>query len=440
TGEFQISLGAVSRASDPNTSYLHEQLVVVPVKNGVSALRLNYQHADEIKAEIPEEPPPIKGLSPRLLISEILRTQEVKQKVNLRIRLAVVDREMRQTPTELQLRGPDGSLVATAEPSERPDLASTLKNPSLLMSGFDFEIPLRGLPERVSELTVHAVHKTATSPLGVITVELSPSKGLSVETRAELGIWNTPQFSVWYDTDATNLSPLRPEVSTPAGLSGLALRSLLFFISLASTALVLLSFVVFGQEMWRGLSQAALTLMILYAATRWLWNVSLPKFGGAPILWMLVATPLAIWLVRSRQGWLGLLAIAGSAGVSTITDLTARFSSIPNDAWWGRMIFFSRYDDWFVTQGYARQILMEGSLRGGEGVFYFQPGVRYLVFLAKLVLGENDVLISILLLSALLSLSLLLGRFLQRRFATRVSCAILGATIFLMSFLWLSGS
>lgn len=438
TGEFQISLGAVSRASDPNSSYLHEQLVAVPVKNGVSALRLNYQHADEIKAEIPEEPPPIKGLSPRLLISEILRAEEVKQKVNLRIRLAVVDRELRQTPTELQLRGPDGSLVATAEPSERPDLASALKNPSLLMSGFNFEIPLHRLPGRVSEMTVHAVHRTATSLLGAITVELSPSEGLSVETRAEQGIWNTPQFSVWFDTDATKLNPLRPEATTPTGFSGLALRSLLYFITLASVALVLLTPVVFGREMWRGLGQAAITLVILYVATRWLWNVSLPKFGGAPVLWMLVATPLAIWLVRSRQGWIGLLAIAGSAGVATITDLTARFHSIPDDAWWGRMIFFSRYDDWFVTQGYARQILVEDSLRGGEGVFYFQPGVRYLIFLAKLVLGENDVLISILLLSALLSLSLLLGRFLQQKFSTQVGYVILGITIFLIIVLWLS--
>ena len=440
TGEFQISLGAVSRASDPNTSYLHEQLVVVPVKNGVSALRLNYQHADEIKAEIPEEPPPIKGLSPRLLISEILRAEEVKQKVNLRIRLAVIDRAMRQAPTELQLRGPDGSLVATAEPSERPDLASALKYPSLLMSGFNFEIPLHRLPGRVSEMTVHAVHRTATSLLGAITVELSPSEGLSVETRAEQGIWNTPQFSVWFDTDATKLNPLRPEATTPTGFSGLALHSLLFFITLASVALVLLTLVVFGREMWRGLGQAAITLVILYAATRWLWNVSLPKFGGAPVLWMLVATPLAIWLVRSRQGWIGLLAIAGSAGVATITDLTARFHSIPDDAWWGRMIFFSRYDDWFVTQGYARQILVEDSLRGGEGVFYFQPGVRYLIFLAKLVLGENDVLISILLLSALLSLSLLLGRFLQQKFSTQVGYVILGTTTFLIIVLWLSES
>jgi hypothetical protein len=104
------------------------------------------------------------------------------------------------------------------------------------------------------------------------------------------------------------------------------------------------------------------------------------------------------------------------------------------------MIFFSRYDDWFVTQGYARQILVEGSLRGGEGVFYFQPGLRYVVFFTKLILGENDVLISVLLMSALLSLSLLLGRFLQRRLATRVGYMILGGTVFMISVLWLSGS
>jgi hypothetical protein len=62
-----------------------------------------------------------------------------------------------------------------------------------------------------------------------------------------------------------------------------------------------------------------------------------------------------------------------------------------NINWWNFLLWRSRDSDWLVGQGYARQILVETSLRGGEGVFYFQPGVRYLLFVQHVIFGDNDV-------------------------------------------------
>ena len=72
-----------------------------------------------------------------------------------------------------------------------------------------------------------------------------------------------------------------------------------------------------------------------------------------------------------------------------------------NSTWWNVPQFRQRDSDWFVHQGLARTIFTENSLRGGESVFYFQPAMRYLIFVGHLILGNNDILISVLLVVAL---------------------------------------
>jgi hypothetical protein len=73
-----------------------------------------------------------------------------------------------------------------------------------------------------------------------------------------------------------------------------------------------------------------------------------------------------------------------------------RFTNLSTHPWWGMQVFRDRVTDWLVFQGYARSILLESSLRGGEDVFYFMPGMRYVAFVQHLLFGENDVLIGVL--------------------------------------------
>jgi hypothetical protein len=67
-----------------------------------------------------------------------------------------------------------------------------------------------------------------------------------------------------------------------------------------------------------------------------------------------------------------------------------------SDGWWGSLLYHWRDSDWFVAQGYGRAIFTESSLRGGESVFWFQSGPRYLAVFARVLLGENDILIGLL--------------------------------------------
>lgn len=78
-------------------------------------------------------------------------------------------------------------------------------------------------------------------------------------------------------------------------------------------------------------------------------------------------------------------------------------------------IFRVRGDDWLVYQGLARSILTEWSLRGGEDVYWGQPGFRYLVFISHLVLGDGDVLVAFFFASISVASGLVFIRFASNR-------------------------
>jgi hypothetical protein len=48
--------------------------------------------------------------------------------------------------------------------------------------------------------------------------------------------------------------------------------------------------------------------------------------------------------------------------------------------------------DWLTYESFARDIFTTHSLQGGEDVFYYQPGYRYLLLPLRLLLGEGDML------------------------------------------------
>jgi len=47
-------------------------------------------------------------------------------------------------------------------------------------------------------------------------------------------------------------------------------------------------------------------------------------------------------------------------------------------------------DDFLMYEAFAREILIEGSLRGGEDVFWFAPGIRYTLFLMHMAVGDSN--------------------------------------------------
>jgi len=59
-----------------------------------------------------------------------------------------------------------------------------------------------------------------------------------------------------------------------------------------------------------------------------------------------------------------------------------------------QVVYRTTGNDWLTYESHARSIL-GGSLSGGESVFYYQPGWRYVLFLERSVFGDGDALRSI---------------------------------------------
>lgn len=103
---------------------------------------------------------------------------------------------------------------------------------------------------------------------------------------------------------------------------------------------------------------------------------------------------LAVLLVLLRRLARSLLILAPAAAVAgyclTVREieLTRGFSPQLGD-----ILVLLRGNDHLVYQGLTREMLRTGFLRGAEDVYYFQPGIRYIFYLLRVLLGESGVLL-----------------------------------------------
>jgi hypothetical protein len=93
-------------------------------------------------------------------------------------------------------------------------------------------------------------------------------------------------------------------------------------------------------------------------------------------------------------------------------------------------------NDWLTYESLARSMLY-GSLQGGEAVFYYQPGWRYILFLERAFLGDGDILRTIFAFTTVTLPLIALGFWgLQRRRDVRgvaAVAALIGAALVMVS-------
>jgi hypothetical protein len=199
-------------------------------------------------------------------------------------------------------------------------------------------------------------------------------------------------------------------IETAGPPASVVLLALLF----DSVQLLLIGFFVFNY--WRKIYDSwkplAISGGLVIIALRYSDQVPLPSF--APLLFL---TVIGIW---------GYVALFNPKLIYTIgipTSVVLAIERVHNfivtrDGKFPGLdfsIFRVRGDDWLVYQGLARSILTEWSLRGGEDVYWGQPGFRYLVFISHLVLGDGDVLIAFFFASIFIASGLVFIRFASDR-------------------------
>lgn len=119
--------------------------------------------------------------------------------------------------------------------------------------------------------------------------------------------------------------------------------------------------------------------------------VPLPSFLPLPFVFVIVSW---IWLLKYRRDCLLIVGIP--LGMALAVERVVNFIVQRDGVFPGVnfALFRIRGNDWLVYQGLARSMLGHFSLRGGEDVFYWQAGFRYVVFASHLLLGDGDVLIA----------------------------------------------
>jgi hypothetical protein len=131
-----------------------------------------------------------------------------------------------------------------------------------------------------------------------------------------------------------------------------------------------------------------LGLLIYLAGCRFI----IPKVAG-PELGFLAVTILLVGILLRR--WKPLLALGPLLAAGTTQVLSEVRSATGATATLGQVLVRLRGNDQLVYYSFVREMLETGFFRGGENVYYFQPGIRYVFYIQGLLFGESSVLTGI---------------------------------------------
>jgi O-Antigen ligase len=158
-------------------------------------------------------------------------------------------------------------------------------------------------------------------------------------------------------------------VRVVAGLVWLVLAAIL-----AALALVALS--ALGRDLWLLATVVIATVAVAVLA-------GTDDRLGFQYLTALLA-PVIVWLTPRRPilwGYAALLVIAVASMVNTGAGIDS-------------VLYRAVGTDFLTYESFARDIVLGHSLSGGEEVFYYQPGSRYVLGLLHLLFGDGDVLVT----------------------------------------------
>ena len=402
TGEITVQIGgAVVKHA---TSYSNESVIFVPIPTGTHEFILKYKFADLDSPTIPDVAPPIVGPWAQLFVGKPINTTTRDSYVLLNLNGWTFNQTKEKTPTKIEVRSTSGVLLASANMSDRTDIASFFENDRFLNSGFQMQVPLAKTSPSQITINVFAVFADKKEiQIGKIRLRAFGAPFSYYPTIETLNVQGElTDFKASFSLDRADLLPMNGHGQTnPTSLQQKLLNLVDAIALLGTLTFGIAALLVLGRN-----KRAFFTATVgstVGVVTIWLTNYSVPFFVITPLSGALVAT-IIWWSIWRGKQYLSTALIVPAVLVAyhQMTTFAYVNAGVPHNKWWGFPIWRVRENDWFVTQGYARQIFVDHSLRGGENLFYFQPAVRYLVFLQHLLLGDNDVLFAILWVFALL--------------------------------------
>ena len=407
SGELSVDVNGKTYAG---MSYLSVGTLWVPIHEGDNVIRIFYKFADLEATEVPDVAPTARGPWAHLFVGEPISLKDARSNLQVNIKGWVVNSEQKSATKFVELRNESGALVGRFATYARPDLAGFFPDLPLSNSGFDLAILADSLAPGVTKLTL--VDPVGGTPIANISLDFDPSLGKLQATPVMIGEVGRGSAFDSVMTQLRNRSPLAPgRMIEPTKIQ----QALLLLID--SFVIVLLAAVSTAGVWLLGKRRRELPIIVAGITTASaLAAYSLPIPSALAEIPLFTSSALSITslliLLRKRPSALLLASLVPLTILASkpILSMNRLYNGLLDAPWWRFPLWYGRGGDWFVTQGYARTIFVENSLRGGENLFYFQPGVRYFVFLQHLLLGENDILFQMLIAIGLLTLIVMVAR------------------------------
>jgi len=390
-GKEQLDLSAIPFVD----RYQFERLTFVVVPRGSSEFTLDYRYSDDDLNEPPDIQPPLRGTYATLKVGVPQDRTSLLQFTDLRLRGYALDIDRRATPDYVFAESNKGEELGRSLRLPRPDVAQFYGVPSLTENGFNFTIPAKALLQ--GTVAVKAAYGKSHSTIATIDAPRQLIPGLP-DVDVTVGSSQRADVTTWFDANRNDFAALAPSGRVQMSIGFTALRWLL---DITSALLVVGLFVGLAVALRKSIVVAIALGLATFGAVSLGAQVMPAVLGSALLIPLLIVVALTAATLRWRPmtPLTTFLPTAVVLASYKSFDHLQRFHGSKGERWWGRLLYYWRDSDWYATQGYARTIFVEGSLRGGETTFWFQAGPRYLALVTRVILGENDVLVGIIMTS-----------------------------------------
>ena len=392
TGEINIALGAQTFKF---SSYGAQKKLLIPIDRGKATIKIQYRFRDTYDTKIPESPPKPNGPYASLFLGQVVSSfKDLNQ--HLVVKGWVASTSPNNGVKKIVLLDQSGKTLQTNSTYYRTDVRQALAISAEQNTGFVVSSQLPNTKhERNATYYLDAIFSDGTSKR-IADINWA---GLARLTNKPNVVFKTDDFlTTSLDFAAVEISHKSPTLEVERSNQPPFIWKLLLILmdGLQFLGLLLLLtnvFVTARTQIFRGVMHAFLAGFF----------ITVPRILGIHFSENQIAFEIFVCIVLfayffrhdPRGRWIAIVLSFGFILLPPLLKFLQRFYGIGADHWWGQLIFRARDTDWFVYQGYARQIFVNKSLRGGESIFYFMPGMRYLVYLEHLVFGENDLFIAL---------------------------------------------
>jgi hypothetical protein len=386
-GELEVTVdgNVVTRT----TNYAHHFLEVVPLPPGSSTVRVNFRYSDDDISKLPEIEPSARGPYARLKVGALHSDADIISMSRIRLlgttsNNSALDRLI--DFTVIDRYGQTVTLIDLQTGSAQDDSETYGRKPP------DLEIEMSAAALADGPLNVFGTRREGSVLLATVQARPGNPFGIDISEVADSGLTITALRTI----NGNSFDALRPG---PLLETSLAVRILLWLLDLSSLMVtIFLACIIALHLRLRALISIGIGIFA-WLAVNPLYN-SLPSLlgGGRELVvpyaliafvivlsrYSIVATPLAL-----------LLPVSVVVAAQKVFDHLYFNHPGEGNNWWGKLIYLWRDSDWYVNHGNARAVFVESFFRGGESVFYARTGPRYLIFLGQFLLGENDILIGL---------------------------------------------